>query len=230
VEAIGLDWRSAIPSENVTHEYVEKVLSKELFMYSNQIIRKSKLNRIVLCKNLATMGDRAAGLTDAHWISRLGLKKNTICLDVEQSGLFARMLVHHEIFHMIDYYDDLARWSDPDWCKLNEKAFKYGKRSPCERSKISGLITDYAMSNVYEDKAEVYAHMIIDYRGTESRAEKDPILKSKVLRMKELLKRFSNLYDDNFWSDRKAASTPAKGQISKERLAEVVLKKWGLTL
>jgi hypothetical protein len=64
------------------------------------------------------------------------------------------------------------------------------------------------MSEVWEDKAEIYAHMILNYQSVEAKAEKDKILNSKVARMKQLLHSFSPTYDDAFWSSRRDCSLP----------------------
>jgi hypothetical protein len=52
---------------------------------------------------------------------------------------------------------------------------------------------------VEEDKAEVFANLIVDFAYVEVRAKKDRVLNAKVERMKELLVKFCPAMNDELW-------------------------------
>ena len=57
----------------------------------------------------------------------------------------------------------------------------------------------YAMSGVEEDKAELFAHMMVEPDLVAGRAKNDSHLRAKVERMRELLEEFSPKMDAAFW-------------------------------
>lgn len=130
--------------------------------------------------------------------------------------LYFRSIIHHEFYHYIDFVDDGIVYDDKEWKKLNPKEFKYGNGGRYARGAEMGLVTNavpgfisrYSTSGVEEDKAEVFRCMMLNLRETEMRAEEDPVLKSKVLRMKELLKTFSPEVDEAFWARLQAMDQP----------------------
>lgn len=197
--------------EEKANKYIESFLGNELSIYSSKVLKKSKLRRIVLCKNLASLGKKQAGLAELNWLDFTRLLGRQICIDVDHPiDAYARLVVHHELYHLIDFVDDLNGLFDNQWKKLNPPTFKYNADMPPKQktSANKGFISTYAMQAVEEDKAETYAHMIIDYKGTEKLAQKDYVLKTKMRRMKELMKKFSSEFDDAFWQERAKASTP----------------------
>lgn len=198
--------------ESRVNDYVQSILCAELSIYSNQVLKKSKLSRIVLCKNLASWGESHAGLADLQWLGFTWFMGNQICIDVEYPlNHYARHVVHHELYHLIDSADDFSGLRDNEWKKLNPPNFKYkddlGVNQKTTLTK--GFISNYAMKAVHEDKAETYARMIVDYNGIEKLAKNDLVLKRKIYRMKELMKAFSCEFDDLFWQARAKSSTAA---------------------
>jgi hypothetical protein len=203
---LALGYSEAAPT--TVRDYVEFFLHKELSVYTNDVIRKSKVGRIVLCKNVAKLGKLCNGAAEMK-VLQLPFWKNTIYLNVQQSrSAYDRATIHHELFHAIDFHDDCWRYTDLEWPKLNTKDFQYGTVSYAENSKHteSGFISVHGTSAVYEDKADLYAHMLVNYSGVEKQAASDPIIKSKMARMKELLRKFCPEYDDEFWQRRAAVS------------------------
>jgi hypothetical protein len=89
----------------------------------------------------------------------------------------------------------------PAWEAFNRPGFSYHKKySPNERNPINfyappepGFITDYAMVSAQEDRAEVFACMMIpeELSLMEQWAQKDKILSKKVEMMKEFLRQDS---------------------------------------
>lgn len=203
---LNVGYNAAAPA--AIRDYVEFFLYKELSAYTNETIKKSKVGRIVLCKNVATVGKPCNGAAEMKVI-QLPFWKNTIYLNVRQRrSAYDRATIHHELFHAIDFHDDFWRYTDLEWPKLNAKNFQYGNVAYAGNSKHteSGFISVHGTSAVYEDKADIYAHMLVNYSGVERQAANDPIIKSKMARMKELLRKFCPAFDDKFWERRAAVS------------------------
>lgn len=197
--------------EEKAYRYVETFLTNELSIYSAKVLKSSRLSRIVLCKNLASLGEKKAGLAELHWVGFTWFLGNQILIDVEGThDAYSRQVIHHELYHAIDSADDFNGLFDNEWKKLNPPSFTYeadliqGQNQAAVRG---GFISTYAMTAVHEDKAEVFSHMIVDYKGFEAAAKKDAILKRKMLRMKVLMKTVCEEFDDNFWKERAKAST-----------------------
>jgi hypothetical protein len=107
--------------------------------------------------------------------------------------------IHHELFHMIGSKHPFWKEHGPAWEKLNRIGFFYNQiYNRHERNPINfyapsepGFITDYAMASAEEDRAEVFACMMIpeELSLMEQWAQKDKILFKKVEMMKEFLKK-----------------------------------------
>ncbi len=209
--------------EKICQQYLHNILAKELSIYPPSVIKKSKVNEIILCRDLVSGGERRGGLTCAAWLGSLGLSfaRNKIYVNIGVGGnkLYKQGVVHHELFHMIDYFDDFNGHFDNQWKSLNRPGFIYHKDiiNTARAKPQSGFISEYAMDAVWEDKAEVFTHLIVDYKGTERLALTDKILRTKVLRMKELLRSFSREFNDDFWHNRARESRDFARKIGRPR-------------
>jgi len=106
--------------------------------------------------------------------------------------------IHHEFYHLIGSKHPYWKKYGPAWEALNRADFSYNKKyNSYERNPINfyappepGFITDYAMVSAEEDRAEVFACMMIPEELTlmEQWAQKDRILFKKMEMMKEFLK------------------------------------------
>lgn len=182
-------------------EVFGKLLADEFAIYSPGIIRAAGVDRVFMCTHLSSPRESAAGFTDMSMFAM-----NSLILQLSQTSLYTSRTIHHELFHAIDYSDDLMRFVDTGWKKLAEKGFLYDRemnfppdRGGNQACYMPGFITSYSRTAVHEDKAELYASMILDHGYIQMRAEQEPILAAKVRRMKKLLKDFHPDYNDNFW-------------------------------
>ncbi len=177
----------------VARDYVESFLQQELSVYSAETLRKSKLERIVICEGLASCSRKLNGKADMTTIIVPG-RKNTIYLNIggERDNLH-RGTVHHEIFHVIDYSDGHLRYGDYEWEKLNPIGFKYGsvlyEHYEHFEYESPGFLSGYATTASHEDKAECFKHMMINYAGVEERARRDVVVKLKTERLKARLRK-----------------------------------------
>ena len=223
LERIGLPIDCRPADEKICQQYLHNILAKELSIYPPSVIKKSKLDEIILCRDLVSEGERRGGLTCAAWLGSLGLAfaRNKIYLNIGLAAnkLYKHGVVHHELFHMIDYFDDFNGYFDNQWKSLNRSGFVYHKDiiNTVRAKPQSGFISEYAMDAVWEDKAEVFTHLIVDYKGTERLALTDRILRAKVQRMKELLRSFSREFNDDFWRSRARDSRHFARKIARSR-------------
>ncbi len=176
----------------------------EFQLYPTDIIKKAKLKRVVLCKELAFDGQARTAIPD--------FEHDTLYLDVERGGYnksYQRAVLHHEFFHIIDYGDDGNLYTDKLWEPLNTSGFKYGdggrkaqdvQTTSILTDKFPGFLNHYSTTGVEEDKAELFAHLIIHSAYVEERATKDAVVKTKVERMREMLSGFCPDMNDKFWT------------------------------
>ncbi len=208
---IGIAYNQA--DEEKANSYIESFLCKELSIYSTNVLKRSRLSSIILCKNLASLGEKKAGLADLKMIGFRKLLGNRLFIDVETpQNSYTRAVIHHELYHSIDNSDDFNGLYDNQWKKLNHPKFTYKDDLPVnqEHEAETGFISTYAMTAVHEDKAEMFCHMIVDYSGTEKRAKEDNVLRRKMERMKQLMSDFCSEFDDEFWKKRARESVSLK--------------------
>jgi hypothetical protein len=65
---------------------------------------------------------------------------------------------------------------------------------------LPGFLNSYSMTGVEEDKAEVFANLLVSPGLVSQRARQDSVLRFKVQRMKLLMWRFVPELDLEFWS------------------------------
>lgn len=168
-------------------ESYAKLWLSEFRRYPIDVFKKAKVKKVILCTGLQVNEQiRAAvpafDLDAMYYDTDLGAKNPS----------YQRSVVHHEFFHMLDYRSGQMR-KDPDWAKLNPSGFKYGDGGSKMRTsgvgnltkEIPGFITRYGTSAIEEDKAELFAHLMIDPEFMAERVAADPFLLAKS----ELLKK-----------------------------------------
>lgn len=175
----------------------------EFTLYPPELLQRSQLKRVVLCKNLSFADQRRNAIPD--------FEHDALYLDVSRgaySKSYLRKVIHHEFFHIIDYRDDGSVYKDERWASLNPANFKYGnggrlvqelQETSVLTNKYAGFLNHYSTTAVEEDKAEMFANLIVDFEYVENRARIDPVINAKVERMKELLVRFCPEMNDEFW-------------------------------
>jgi hypothetical protein len=184
-----------------TQSYL-RVLLSEWNLYPAKLVKRTTLRRIVLCEDLSYGGQLRAAIPD--------FEHRDLYLDVARGAyddLYRRGVLHHEFFHMIDYCNGTLG-CDGRWSALLPKGTKYGtggKKAQNDpfasliTTNLPGFLNTYCKTSVEEDKAEVFANMIVRAFQVEELANKDPIIRRKTHQMKEFLKDFCSEMDDRFW-------------------------------
>src|SRR5215471_3350046 len=181
---------------------VAGLLARELAVYPIEVITLSKLERLIICTKLKSHHHDVAGLAEMGLfvIDTIYLSADSLTRDCE----YGRRTFHHELFHAIDFHDDLLKYLDPEWHRLNSAGYRSSEDhhiSFNQPTDAVGFLSTHSMTAIYEDKAEVYAHLIINYGEVTKRAKEDEVLARKIARMKELLHQFCPKFNDEFWQE-----------------------------
>jgi len=184
------------------------LFEEEIAKYPKTYFKNSKLRGAFFVKRLFHKQRPAEGV--------YVYKKNYILFDFERgqkNPKQQRHTIHHELYHMIELLTiGYPGWKDPEWSTLNTKDFQYGKTKlnvqPQNRKSFSeplypGFVTAYAMTALAEDKAEVYACLMIESQSRllHEWIKKDQILAGKVRLMKNFINNFCAEMDDSYWQN-----------------------------
>jgi hypothetical protein len=192
------------PAKHAALQAYATLFIPEFSLYPPDLVKRAQLKRIVLCEDL-TFADQRRGAIPEYG-------SDTLYLDVSRgnySPSYLRKVIHHEFFHIIDYKDDGKVYADEQWAALNAPGFKYGgggKSAQGEQNasiltdKVPGFLTMYATTGVEEDKAEMFANLLVNFANVEKRGRKDKILAAKAERMRELLTEFCPEMNEAFWN------------------------------
>lgn len=191
------------PAERKELEKYIRLFAPEFTLYPESLVKLSRLKRIVICNELFFGGQRRNAIPD--------FEHDTLYLDPSRgsdSPSYMRKVIHHEFFHIVDWLDDGKLYQDERWSLLNPPGFKYGSGGiNAQTLYFSGILTDrfpgflnyYSTTGVEEDKAELFANLIVDAAYVELRIKTDTVLSAKVKLMMELLRSFCPDLNDEFW-------------------------------
>lgn len=200
--------------ENDLKQFVP-ILVKELSLYPRAFAKRSKLQRIVLCKDLTIGKQRTpGGLTD--W------EHNTIYFNIavlcRGDKQFQALAIHHEVLHSIDWSNERKSSDDDRWSALNATDFKYGTGGGSALNdpttlvlsdEYPGFLNHYSTTFVAEDKAEVYANLVVEANYVAARIKKDAILRAKVDQVKGLVASVCPEMKGAFWDKSRDVPRPA---------------------
>ncbi len=179
------------------------LFAEEFSLYPPAVIRRAGIARVVICRDLALGEQRRAAIP--HFGG------STLFLDAVRGihiPIYLRRVLHHELFHMIDYRDDGDLYSDKEWEALNPKWFHYGHggvsaqndpMSSVLSDRYPGFLNSYSKTGVEEDKAEVFSNLMVEPAYVARRCQTDPVLRAKAAAIRRLLKRFCPDVDERFW-------------------------------
>ncbi len=210
-------------------------LQAEWRRYPPALVRRTRLRGIVLCRELSFAGQKRTAIP--------GFEDDTLYLDVTRgrhAPAYVRKVIHHEYFHLIDLRDDGELYRDEAWTRLNPPGFRYGSggRNAQDDPTVSlpletpGFLNRYAMTGVEEDKAELFAHLMVEPGVVARRARGDSVLRAKVRRLKALLAAFCPAVDRGFWKGRegllefhrRAAESAEAAGVGHRRTREITIR------
>ena len=121
----------------------------------------------------------------------------------EPSIAYNKTVIHHELFHYIDYMHDY-KLDNMDFESYNTSDFKYGTGGAYNRElkgldpNVKGFLNYYSTTGVCEDVAEVYAYCMKDTDLLKNQA--DPIIQKKIDWIKKFCVDYFELKND-YWSE-----------------------------
>jgi hypothetical protein len=182
------------------------LLFMEFWIYGKSFIKKSRLKKLNLVHNIeytnSEYTQERAGCPEYD-------ESKSITYAIHERNLaYIRIVLHHELFHYIDYSDDFS-YDDDGWEKLNQKGFEYGEGGDSEREWIKleknqiGFINHYSTSALAEDRAEIYQYLISC--PDEALNNNDKIVSKKAKRIQDFLNEYDNNgmgnEKNNFWAN-----------------------------
>lgn len=188
------------------------LLKEEYQEYPPSFMKAIGIKQILLVKKLSYRGQLRAAIPDMY-NEKLYFSIDSLS-DRSRDVLYVRHIIHHEIYHMLEeQVYGTAYYQDPAWQKLNDPKFKYGAGGKFYRSRESlaklaktnpyqGFVSNYAMSGIEEDKAEVYGYLMTvqGRKILNNKQPKDPILRAKVKKLKADLYALDPNMNQVFWT------------------------------
>ena len=182
------------------------ILFMEFWIYGKTFIKKSKLKKIILLHNINYTNSEST--QDRAGCPEYDITKSISFAIREKNLAYIRIVLHHELFHFIDYADD-QEFEDEGWDELNQEGFEYGEGGDTEREwiklekNVMGFINHYSTSALEEDRAEIYQYLISC--PDEALNNNDIIVSKKAKRIQKFLNEFDKkgIGDEknNFWAN-----------------------------
>ena len=191
------------PAKQTDIDHYVRLLADEFRLYPRKFISQVGLRSIALCTDLKFDGQSRTAVPD--------FEHQTLYLDVQRgvpNTRYQRLAIHHDFFHMVDFSDDSLVERDDRWSRLNKSGFRYGKGGKAAQSnpatavlttKHAGFLNHYSTTAVEEDKAEVFAHLMVNAEYCRGRAKSDKVLAAKFNRMKSMLEDWCPSLDKSYW-------------------------------
>ena len=205
LKSISFDIEGDPPSQSDLDCYTP-ILFMEFWIYGKSFIKKSKLKKIILLHNINYTNSE--GTQDRAGCPEYDLSKSITFAIREKNLAYIRIVLHHELFHFIDYADD-QNFDDDGWEELNQEGFEYGEGGDTEREwiklekNVMGFINHYSTSALEEDRAEIYQYLISC--PDEALNNNDVIVSKKAKRIQKFLNEFDSkgIGDEknNFWAN-----------------------------
>lgn len=189
-------------SQEALDKYTQ-LFANEWKLYPVSFVQKTKVSKITFCISLS-LNNQFRAAVPSYDADRMFYDTAAGA----HNSNYQRNVVHHEYFHMVDQRQKRL-YTDPEWAALNPPDFKYGSGGAQMRTsgagsltdKIPGFLTPYGTSGVEEDKAELFAHMIVDGEFVANRAKVDLVLEKKIEMLKKRLNEFDSSMGDSFWKN-----------------------------
>jgi hypothetical protein len=175
----------------------------EFSRYPPKLVNRSKLKHIIFCKKLIFSDQPRGAIPD--------IGRETLYLDIRCGNgdmRYLRSVIHHDFFHIVDYWEQDQVGVDGRWSSLNPSGFTYGSGgASAQNIPYTGFLTDnfpgflnhYSTTAATEDKAEIFANLVTNSAYMESKIKRDAVVRAKVKLLKERLARFCPDVNDAFW-------------------------------
>lgn len=128
------------------HNYLHLIF-EELNKYSSNMVSNTICKSIYVVNTIISAGDNVGGLY-----------RNDILLAHTADNLFLRLTIHHEMFHHLDFIREFNETSNT----LNE----IKNNTTSNELFFNGYASKYSETNSEEDGAEIFSHLMMNYKTT----------------------------------------------------------------
>jgi len=184
-------------------------IGRELGQYPDGFLQRAGISSVVLVRDLFVEED-GGGRPAAAYIFGDRLALDVPFAQRAVDGGTRVRFVHHLIWHWLDQQAG-TMWTDPEWEALNPPDFEYGvisrggvhetrANSGTLTTEFPGFLNLYSTGNLPDDKAEVFAYLMVIHSWLEDRAGDDEYLAAKVESIKARLAALDAGFDDAFWA------------------------------
>ena len=190
-----IEGRTVSPGNQNHADLYRRIITREFALYPPAFRQRIGLKQVALCEGLIFEGVACNAYADVE----RGCLYVGIAADVEPS--YIKRTFHHEVFHQIDFADDGVLDKDPQWEALNPPGFRYTQDAERVQADPDATLLDetrngflnlYSTTSPAEDKSEIYSNLIVDRDLILRRASRDPIIRQKVTRVRQMLDRFGS--------------------------------------
>ncbi|MEO7599956.1 MAG: hypothetical protein ABIV50_13550 [Opitutus sp.] len=179
-------------------------LRKEFAKYPAELVRRSGVRRIVLCRDLKSGETRIAGV--AAEVNATIYFDSTASVGNESHR---RRTLHHEFFHFLDYARGGDVMNNDGWEAINRGSVSYGSAPPPMKPGQSdwathpapGFISDYSLNALPEDRAELFAGMMTNNLKLRLLVQSDQKLAAKVGQLKTEVQQLCPAMNESFWAE-----------------------------
>lgn len=196
-------------TNKLDNNFIIDIISSEIDIYPSSFLQSSGLKFVMICDKILygpSKKEGPEGVAPSHYDQTLGvffLSAEKIKKQISARGTSViKHVFHHEYYHIID--SALTKGVlDQEWVKINK--FSYSKKKlKANLTKMlnnkKGFISQYAMNNEFEDKAEVFAYLITRNKEMKKILAQDPVLFNKAKLMISRMKQLSPDINRSFWS------------------------------
>ena len=157
-------------------------------LYPPALLTATKVRHVALCRAIH-VADREMSAAGMAFLDQQRILVNVGSFVDAMEGYTIDHVVHHELFHLLDYAGDHFT-ADREWHALNPRGFAYhdpemlylqrdlGARPP-------GFVRPYATQNEVEDRASTFELLLSDPAGLCALAASDPVVAKKVALIKK---------------------------------------------
>jgi hypothetical protein len=181
-----------------------KLFEEEIAKYPQPFFTGRDIRAIGFVKRLFVDGKPVEGLYEArHRMMLFNFYRN------RRHPTPQRHNIHHEIYHMMALQNpDYTVNRDAVWASYNVVGFIYGFQELSGKNELNplapaipGFISAYAMTSIEEDKAEVFAGLMMEsqHRLMQRWSEKDGHLRRKMALMKGFVRTYCPVMDAAYW-------------------------------
>jgi hypothetical protein len=202
-------WGEAQAASDWELEMFTPILVEEIGLYPRSFLRKIGVKGIILVRDLwireENLKQNVSGYIFDNWVVMSVSYNYKVNLRDKQ-----RRYLHHLIWHQFDGFKGMM-WEDPEWVALNPPGFRYGvhtKGGIYDRSSESGLLSTqypgfvnrYGTGYLPDDKADLFAYLIVLHHWVQERTQADRSLQAKARLIKKRLAEFDPAFDAAFWT------------------------------